>query len=725
MHFSGVMKLIKSAIFIVFLVSATSAMAGEMPKSPLPEFSAENYVTDTLALDEFYIDTITVTSEKSSKLLYDIPASISLFTGYQQESKGIEDLTDFTGLAPGFHMPDYGTALNSPIYIRGVGTRINEPTVGLYVDEIPYYAKATFNFDLYDISRIEILKGPQGTLYGRNSLGGLIKIHTPEPGDFASTELRLGYGSYDKRNIYLKQHRPVLQDRLNMSISANYSYGDGYYQNSFSGETIGGENNLAGRLKLDYNISEYSDIQFILDAGRTKNGGYPYAMTDDGESLDAISYNHESEYRRDLITAGIIADIKLGGIKLNSVSSVQLLDDFQDIDQDFTALDLFSVKQDRRNRYITQELNISNSDRSRLEYVAGLFGYYHTRAKKVDVTYGQDAVDRFRLPGEMIKHKSYDKNVLGGAVFGQLTYADILVKDLKLTGGLRYEVEETELDYLYQLEMLGSKSLIDDFDESMSKPVLLPKVSLHYSPGENSLQYATVTRGYKSGGFNSTIEREEDISFGPEYSTNYEIGFKQRFPGKSFNIHGALFYIEWEDQQVYQPVPSGQGSMLKNAGESHSQGAELEIKYKPARNLILFSNFAYTEAKYDLYKRDSETDYSGNYIPYIPRMTMNLGADYRYRFNSSFLDEMRLHCSYNGIGKHFWNDENTLEEDYYGTVNIRFAALAGNMKISLWGKNVLDNDFNAFLFEFSPLQSSFAQRGLPTRFGMSVSMSFN
>ncbi|MGM0484052.1 MAG: TonB-dependent receptor, partial [Candidatus Krumholzibacteriota bacterium] len=252
-----------------------------------------------------------------------------------------------------------------------------------------------------------------------------------------------------------------------------------------------------------------------------------------------------------------------------------------------------------------------------------------------------------------------------------------------------------------------------------------PKVSLHYNPGENSVQYATVTRGYKSGGFNSTIEREEDLSFGPEYSTNYEIGFKQRVLDKSLNIHGALYYIDWEDQQVYQPVPSGQGSMLKNAGESHSQGAELEIKYKPVRNLILFSNFAYTEAKYDLYERDAETDYSGNYIPYIPRMTFNLGADYRHIFRSALLDEMRLHCSYRGIGKHFWNDENTLKEDYYGTLNVKVAALAGDIRVSLWGKNIFDNDFNAFLFEFSPLRSSFAQRGLPARFGMSVSMSFN
>ncbi len=680
---------------------------------------------DTVLLDEFYIEDIIVTANKTIEKARNIPASISTLSGYQKRNKQINTLTDLTSVTPGFHMPDYGTSLTSPIYIRGIGTRINEPTVGLYVDDIPYFDKATFNFDLYDIERIEILKGPQGTLYGRNSLGGLIKIHTEEPDTYSNTQISLGYGTYDNRNLHLKQHLPVVKEKVNLSVSGNYSYENGYYENNFNNQAIGGKNNIAGRFKLLYNISESADVKFIFDASKNKNNGYPYSMMNSDNSLQDISYNHESEYKRNLATTGLVFNKRWENLQMKSISAFQYVDDKQDIDQDFTSQSLFTVLQERTNNFYTQEINFSNKRKSGFQYVGGLFGYYQVRDKQVDVNYGSDAVDMFRLPGEMTKYKTYNKQIFGTAVFGQLSYKDLFTEGLKVTTGLRYAIEETTLDYLYERELLGNRSVEDEFKETMSKPVLLPKFSMHYQWNQNFVQYATITRGYKSGGFNSTIEREQDITFGPEFSTNYELGAKGSLFKNSASFSAAVFYIDWQDQQVYQPVPSGQGSMLKNAGESHSQGAELEVKARPVRNLVLFSNFAYTEAKYDQYKEDSVTDFSGNYIPYIPRMTLNMGGDYRYRFHSEFLQEMRLHVSYKGIGKHFWNDENTLKQDYYGTVNLSITAVTEKLNVTIWGKNVFNNNYHAFLFEFSPLQSAFAQRGLPARFGIRISTNIN
>jgi outer membrane receptor protein involved in Fe transport len=676
---------------------------------------------DTVLLDEFYIEDIIVTANKTAERAKNIPAAISTLSGYQKENKQINTLTDLTSVSPGFHMPDYGTSLTSPIYIRGIGTRINEPTVGLYVDDIPYFDKATFNFDLYDIERIEILKGPQGTLYGRNSLGGLIKIHTGEPENYSNTEIALGYGIYDNRNIHLKQHLPLVKDKLNVSVSGNYSYEDGYYENDYNNQTIGGKNNFAGRFKMLYNISETADMKFIIDASKNENNGYPYSRMGSDNSLKEISYNHESKYKRDLFTSGMVYNKRWKKVQMKSISAFQYVDDKQDIDQDFTSQSLFNVLQERTNNFYTQEINFSNNKQSRFDYLAGVFGYYQTRDKQVDVNYGQDAVDMFRLPGKMTKYKSYDKKILGSAVFGQISYKDLFWDGLKFTTGLRYAIEKTSLDYLYEREMLDNRTIEDDFEETMSKPVLLPKVALHYQWNPDLVQYGTITRGYKSGGFNSTIEREQDITYGPEFSVNYEMGLKGSLLQKSVHFSAALFYIDWQDQQVYQPVPSGQGSMLKNAGESHSQGGELELKGRPIPNLVLFSNFAYTDARYDKYEEGPESDHSGNYIPYIPRMTLNLGGDYRHKIDVGFLQELRLHTSYKGIGKHFWNDENTLKQDYYGTVNMSITAVSKKFDVTLWSKNVFNTEYKAFLFEFSPLQSAFAQRGLPARFGIKIS----
>jgi outer membrane receptor protein involved in Fe transport len=714
------MKTLKLVILIVLFGFVNHSQGQKVDESELTKKTR-----DTVLLDEFYMDDIVVTANKTTEKNYEVPVSISSLSSYQQESRQIEDLTDLTSVTPGFHMPDYGSSLTSPIFIRGVGTRINEPTVGLYVDGIPYFDKATFNFNLYDISKIEILRGPQGTLYGRNSLGGLIKVHTENPKNYYSTAISLGYGNYDNRNIYLKQHLPVIKNKVQLSIAGNYSYEDGYYENVYTNNKIGGENNFSGRLKLDYQMSSSSDLHLIIDASKNRNNGYPYSMTENGNSLDKVSYNHESKYERNLATTGLVANKRWDKVKLKSVSSFQFVEDLQDIDQDFTTQQLFNVLQDRENKFFTQEVNLSNNNESRLEYVGGLFGYYQMRNKQVNVNYGPDAVDKYKLPGEMTKYKTYDKNIQGAAVFGQLTYNDLLIDGLNVTSGLRYAVEKTTLDYLYELEMMGNKSVKDEFKENMKKPVLLPKLSFHYKWTSDFVQYATITRGYKSGGFNSTIEREKDITFGPEYSTNYELGLKGNFFNKSLNVNGALYYIDWQNQQVYQPVPSGQGSMLKNVGESHSKGGELEMKFRPMRNLVFFTNFAYIEAKYDQYERDASTDYSGNFIPYIPRFTINAGGDYRYSFDSDLLQELRFHCSYNGIGKHFWNDENTLKEDYYGTINLRITAVTKNLNVAVWSKNITGADYNAFLFEFSPLQTAFAQRSLPARFGVKISTNIN
>ncbi len=710
-----------SALILLFLIIAFSVSAQTDRKETSRDRSdrgqRREYITK--------IDTIMVTADKKAEKAREVPVAIYTLSGYEKESKGIEDLTDISSIAPGFHMPDYGTNLTSPIYIRGIGTRINEPAVGLYVDEIPYFDKATFNFNLFDISRIEILRGPQGTLYGRNSLGGLIKIHTRESRPESVTEIRLGYGSYDRRNIFLKQHIPVDREKLRISLAADYGYEDGYYDNVFSGQTIGGENNLAGRMKLDYFISEDSDLHLILEGSRAENDGYPYSMTENGDSLFDISYDHESGYDRDLATAGLVANRRWNRIRIKSVSAFQLVDDRQDIDQDFTSQDLFRVLQERRNRFYIHEFNISDNDPEGLNYVGGIFGYLQDRDKQVDMHYGQDAVSKYNLPGEMTKFKSYDKSIAGGAVFGQLSYRGLLADGVKLSAGLRYEAERTTLDYWYDREMMGSRSLEDEFEETMNDQVLLPKFSLSYFWREDMVQYATVTRGYKSGGFNSTIERDIDRTFGPEFSTNYELGFKGDLLGRSMVVGAALYYTEWEDQQVYQPVPSGQGAMLKNAGESHSLGGELEARVRPSAGLEFFLNYAYTEAKFDRYQRDPQTDYSGNYIPYIPRMTVNVGSDYRYGFNSGPLSEMRLHCFYQGIGKHFWNEANTIQEQYYGIFNMRVTAAAKDFDVSLWGKNIFGKDYNTFLFEFSPLQAAFAQRSLPARFGLTFTARFN
>jgi outer membrane receptor protein involved in Fe transport len=261
-------------------------------------------------------------------------------------------------------------------------------------------------------------------------------------------------------------------------------------------------------------------------------------------------------------------------------------------------------------------------------------------------------------------------------------------------------------------------TIYDDSPAELSFFEVLPKLSIKYSPGRKINSYFTLSKGYKTGGFNTTFERDEDRSFDPETSTNYEIGLKAKFPEKRFFASLAFFYIDWKNQQIYQTIPSGRGSMIKNAGESHSTGMELELSLQPVDRLNTFFNFGYNEAKFDSYVKNSSTDYSGNYIPYAPKMTLYTGANYRIPLSGKFLNGIFIQLSYNGFGKHYWQESNEDYQNYYGLMNATLSFENKYFEWSFWGKNLLNADYNSFYF--NALGNAYVQRGRPRLIGTSI-----
>ena len=677
---------------------------------------------DSSLINEYYIQDVLVTANKRNEKLTEVPASITTLNTLQQERQQVETLNDLTHVTPGIHMPDYGSSLTSPIYIRGIGSRINEPAVGLYVDDIPYFEKAAFDFNLFDIQSIEILRGPQGTLYGRNSLGGIIKVYTEPVTEQSSTHFSLGLGSHQRKQIHLRQNLP-LNDQLLFSVSGNYMNHNGYYTNHYEPNTIGGKEDLSGRVKWVYRPSKQTRMQLTIDAKNTRNNGYPYALTNQQGQNGKINYNHDSYYKRDIVSTGLKIHSNLQGYTLESMTSFQLLDDLQDIDQDFTPQELLYVKQDRQHHLFAQEINLSSPEDRRFQFIAGLFGFYQLRDKSVDVFYGPDAVQAFHLPSEMQKNKIYDKTTGGFAAFGQLSYKDFLISNLTATLGVRYDYEFNHLGYTYHIYRNDNQTPQDDFQHRKSYPEILPKASLHYRWNQQLVQYFTFTKGYKSGGFNSTFEREGDQTYKPEYSLNYEGGFK--WSGARLSGKISAYHIDIHDKQVYQIDSLSHGPLLRNAGQAYSRGLEMEMRHRTARGWNNQASFGYTHAQYAKYLKDplQATDYSGNFIPYVPRFTFSIGTTYRHVFSNSLLQEMQLHGSYHGMGKHYWNDANTLKQNYYGLVNLRATLVFSGVQLSLWSRNTLNRDYNVFMFE--AFNNTYSQQSAPLRFGLTLKSSLN
>jgi len=681
----------------------------------------ENTEKDTTQIKNYKLEEIQIKSPKYNSNIFELPVTATMVPARSIESNGIENLTDISGIVPNFYMPDYGSKLTSPVYIRGVGSRINSPAVGLYVDGIPYFEKSVFNFEFFDIERIEVLRGPQGTLYGRNAMGGLINILTANPeARKQSTSVKAGYGNYGQIGSQLSHNQPVSKS---LSVLANFSqkHQDGFYTNYYNDEKVDKLNSYAGRVKMLFEPSEKFKALLNVQYEDSRQGGYPYAVYDDDtrEASD-INYNEKSTYDRSMWSTGLNLQYIAENFTLRAVSSYQYIDDNQGIDQDFTSTSLFFVTQDQQQNMFAQEINIQSKKNKNYEWLFGAFGFYQNQNKGVNVAYGEDGIAKYNLPYESYSYlKTYDNTNSGIAVFHQST---LKFRNFSVSAGIRADYEKAKLDYIYDKYKNGTQSNAGAFNSDLDFFEILPKIAFKYSISDYLSPYATISKGYNAGGFNSTFERDEDRTFDPETSWNYEAGLKAKWLKQRIYANLAFFYIDWENQQIYQTVPSGTGSMLTNAGKSESKGVELELKALPAKNLETWFSFGYNDAKFTDYVENEYTEYSGNYIPYIPKYSFNIGGNYTAEINSSWIDRIRFQLTCQGFGKSYWLEENTAWQNSYGLLNHRISFEKKNWILSFWGKNILDANYNAFYFQ--ALENSYAQPGKPARIGASMKVSF-
>lgn len=698
------MKLIALTIIAVF---ATSIL------------SAQN-TTENDTIKHYKLKEIQIKSSKYNRNIFEVPAAATLVTQRAIINNKVENLSDISAIVPNFFMPDYGSKLTSPVYIRGVGNRINTPSVGLYVDDIPYFEKAAFNFDFFDVERIEVLRGPQGTLYGRNAMGGLINIFTSNPGKKRLTNVGVDYGSYNQIRTSISHNQPISKS---LSLLANFAqkHNDGFFTNLYDQSKVDELNSYSGRIKMLFEPSTKFKIKLNGQYEDSKQGGYPYAIfNDDTNSAEDVNYDGKSIYNRKLFSSGLNIQYTADNYLIRVVSSFQMLDDIQEIDQDFTPASLFFVSQDQKLNMFSQEINFQSRENETYDWLFGFFGFKQSLDKTVKVQYGEDGITKYRLPYEEYFYtKDYDNSNSGIAFFHE---SIIKFGGLALSVGIRADYEKASMNYIYDKFKNGVQSNADGIESEMDFFEILPKIALKYSISKYFTPYVTVAKGYNSGGFNTTFESEEDRSFEPEHSWNYEAGIKAKWLQQRVYVNLAVFYIDWTNQQVYQTAPSGVGSMLTNAGKSESKGVELELKSLPAKNLEIWFAFGYNEAKFVDYVKNENEDYSGNYLPYVPKFTFNLGGNYMVEINNSWLDLIRFHITYNGFGKHYWKETNVAYQNYYGLLNHRVSFEKGNVTLSFWGKNVLNNDYNSFYFQ--ALGNSYAQLGKPASLGLKLNVTF-
>lgn len=680
------------------------------------------YVNDSISMPEVEIPEVFVKSIKENREIGKLPTAVSLIGAAKIEQTEVQNLKDITAQVPNLFMPDYGSKLTSPIYIRGIGSRINSPSVGLYVDGVPYFEKSAFDFDFMDIDRIEVLRGPQGTLYGRNTMGGIINISTKSPIKYQGTQLNVSAGNYGFLKLGATHHHKV-SNKLGFTVGAQMNHHNGYFTNLFTNEAADELNSYSGRGKVLWMPRKNISLEYSVSGEVSKQGGYPYAIVDKTtQKAGDVNYDHYSGYNRNMVSNGLTLKFEHEKYTLLATTSHQYYYGHQDIDQDFTPAALYAVVQDETQNMFSKEIIFRSNGETRYNWLFGAYGFRQAFEKTLEMDYGLDFTAPKKLPADYSYDKFYDNQTLGGALFHQSTLNDFLVEGLTLTAGIRADFETDKQEYLYEMLSNGNTQVkADTVYTSRTSAKVLPKVSLNYQASKQITAYATVAEGYKAGGYNTTFTTDEELTFDPENSWNYEVGLKTLFWNGKLNANLSVFYIDWKNQQVYQPVETGQGSYLANAGESESKGIEVELRAKPFKNLSLDASYGYTDAAFVKYIKNITTDLSGNSIPYVPNNTLFVNASYKIAMKQ-VLESVLLNANYRLVGEHFWDDENTFFQDSYGMLNGKISAQKGVFTLEFWGKNLLNSEYNAFYFQ--ALGNNYVQKGRPTTVGMNLIVKF-
>lgn len=751
-------------------------------------------------------EVVVIATPKENSRLRQQPVSATSLSQEDMRNNAVTSVKSLSALVPNLFIPDYGSKLTTSVYIRGIGSRINTPAIGLYVDNIPFIDKSAFDFNYADVERIDVMCGPQGTLYGRNTMGGLIRVFTKSPFTYQGTDLRLSAATYNNYQASLTHYHRI-STQFAFSAGAFYSHKGGFFKNDFNGKRIDTDNEFGGRIRAIWLPTENLKLDFTVNYEYTNQGGYPYEYTGrtDGETEDRagyigrISYNNDCGYRRNLVNSGVNLEYQGRNFTLSSATGFQYLYDRMDLDQDFTEQDIYTIMQKQNSKTLSEEIVMKSKPGSRWQWTTGVSGFYQWLDTDAPVTFRPDGVKTMiednansmfpsGNPAAPTMHLTvnnstlpvpgrFETPVLNGAVYHQSTLNDLFVDGLSLTVGLRLDYEKikmhydsgTDMDFDFLFGMgpmhITSENLhaISSFigEESADYTQLLPKFALEYAWNPQNNVYASVTKGYRSGGYNiqmfsdliqgslrnamidalaadpnfkrfaSMLENfktgsasiREATLYKPEYSWNYEIGTHLTLFGGKLQADLAAFYMDTRDQQISRFADSGLGRITVNAGKSRSIGAEASLRSQITDALSLYGSYGYTYATFTDYTLSDTEDYNGNYVPFFPKHTFTAGGQYVFRLRKgAWLDNITVNANYRAAGRIYWTEQNNASQPLYGILNGRVSLNKGNGQVGFWINNALNKDYQAFYFE--TMNRGFAQQGRPLQFGIDLKCRF-
>lgn len=674
------------------------------------------------------IEEVVVSARKKQERSQTVPLAMTALDERRLENAHASDLADVSRLLPNVILdPGPGFANGAAFAIRGISFQDPdasfEPAVGVIVDGV-FLAKATASLlDLYDVERIEVIRGPQGTLFGKNTIGGIVNVRTRRPTGELGFRAEATAGNYGRADFRGAVDFPVVEDKLAAKVSLLSQNMDGFFRNRFDGSRRGEEDVLAGRATFVFTPGDRFDATLIIDHTRNRGDASPlnnaslptdraasigFPADTDGE-LFTVNTNGRTFTHSDATGAVLEANLELAHGTLTSVTGYRDLDDDASNDLDGDSIDLLQSPRVQHVEQFSQELRFSGGEpSSRFDYVAGLMYFLQDheqdRWQILDCTLLGSCPGR--TPGEVsVRLESLQKQRTDTyAVFAQGNYH--VTPKTRLTLGGRYSYEYKHIDYNPPGFNLAPAGLAPFVSRSAHFERFTPRVGADYRPNDNLMYFASYATGLKAGGFNGRSNNIRSIGpYAEETVDAYEIGLKSDWLERRLRLNATGFFNIYDQLQVEVIVPStagsGQETIVSNAGKARTYGLELEMAALPTAQLSLTLSAGYLRAKYtdfaaDLTGSGIVTDNSGLGMRRAPRWTTNAGARYEIPAGAGRVT-IAADVNYTTEYETSVLNESLARRPAAALVNstLGYEHAGGRYRVVLFAKNLFDREFIA------------------------------
>ncbi len=690
----------------------------------------------------------TVVALKESIPLSQVASPVSSIRPELMRATGTYRPNSLSGMVPGLHIPDYGTSMTSTIYLRGLGSRMENPVLGLYLDGIPILDKNAYDFDWEAVRGVTLLRGPQGTLYGRNSMGGVLAIRTLAPSDGARPNVHLEYGTAQSVRA------GASFTTGNHAFSATFRHTDGVFRNAYKQELCDPFNGLSVRWKWEKPLSDRLFASHIFSASLSDEGGFAYGLHAGGADLP-VSYNDEAGYRRLFALDGTRLRWRKEKMVVDGTASLQLLLDDMCMDQDYTERSIFTLQQKQNSGAGTLEVLVRKADtKARWQPTGGVFAFFRGNHMHAPVTFKRDGIQTLILDNanahipadigylsisdeEMPVTSDFDILSWNVALFHQSVYR---TGSWLFTAGVRIDYEGawmgydclTLLHYRFIPTMKADKALNVPYTGSIghSRIEVLPKLSVLYEAAEGLRFFSTLSKGYRSGGFNTQIfsdilQRQtmnatmkdlgvyfdqptaivtaEHTEYDPEEAWNMEVG--GRWCREHFRAEVSAYWMKVRNRQltVFLPGQSA-GRMMTNSGRGRNVGVETEAE---ARVKTLTLRAAWSWCRTD------------DGVPYVPEHTLFAGASYSIDLNGC---RLKGDAFLRGAGPFWWNEEHSLQEPFSARLGACITLAFPKWEVYVRGENLTGTESHSFYFK--SMEKEFFAAGKPRMLYTGISLNF-